>query len=202
MFKRALLVALALLGGAGALLTYLMVRPSEADLVQYNEVVRKARPEEMTDAPGRQERQMVYKDLWIIDGDQRLHFQLTCDSSTLEFDFDGSRAKVVEHMRGVRGIIQEKLYHNSAGEPMQELRYLVAEEASYHYNSNLFVANETTLTRFRAEGHAMIDSPQALEGLEPLLTGTARSAEFKLADGGIDFRAHHLKAKVYTPRGT
>ncbi len=197
MFKRALLIALALLGGAGALLTYLMIRPSEADLIQYNEVVRKALPEEITDAPGEQERQIVYKDLWIIDGDQRLHFQLACDSSTLEFDFDGSRAKVVEHMRGVRGIIQEKLYHDASGQPMQDFRYLVAENASYHYNSNLFIANEATLTHFRTKGHALIDSA---DGLEPVLTGTARSAEFKLADGGIDFHAHHLKAKVYTPR--
>ena len=201
MFRRALLVALALLGGAGALLTYLMVRPSETDRLHYEEVVRKARPEQMMATlghPGHQEREVVYKDLWIIDGDQRLHFQLACDSSTLEFDVDGSRANIVEHMRGVRGIIQEKLYHDAAGRPMQELRYLVADRASYHYNSNLFVANEATLTRFRTEGHAMIDSP---DGLEPILTGTARSAEFKLADGGIDFHAHHLKAKVYTPRG-
>jgi hypothetical protein len=201
MFRRALLIAVALLVVSGGLLTYLMVRPSETDLVQYEEVLRKARPEEMTAAlhqPGQQERRVVYKDLWIVDGDERLHFQLACDTSTLEFDVEGSRSKIIEHMRGVKGIIQEKLYTDDKGQPMQELRYLVAEEASYDYHTNRFVAGEATLTRFRTTGHDMIDSTQ---GLEPIITGTARSAEFTLADGGIDFKAHHLKAKIYTQRG-
>lgn len=200
MYKRALLVAVALLVGAGALFIYLMVRPSEGDLAHYQEVLRKARPEEMTaalQAPGQQDRSLVFKDLWIVDGEDRLHFQLACESSVLEFDVVGGRSSIVEHMRGVTGIIQEKLFTTAQGQPMQELRYLVAEAASYDYHTNRFVAKEATLTRFRASGHEMVDST---DGLEPLITGTARAAEFTLADGGIDFKAHHLKAKIYTPK--
>jgi hypothetical protein len=82
--------------------------------------------------------------------------------------------------------------------PMQLVRYLEADNGTYHYNTNSFAASEVKIKRFATEGHELINS---IEGLDPLMVGLAQAVEFSLGREGINFKAHHLKATFFTTRG-
>ena len=192
MFRRSTLIALSVLFCATILMALFVLRTGPNDDAAYDALLASTRP--MSDSePGQQHRTGVVKEVWTTEGDHRLLLRIICDSSILEF----TASEVIEHMQGVSAIQQEKLYLDG-DQPMQELRYIEANEASYHYRSGLFVAKEATLTKLRAEGHAPIAS---IEGLDPMITGMARSAEFQLKGDGLDFTASQLRATVYTDRG-
>ncbi len=214
MFRKSLIIAITALIVLALLLVYLVSYARDSDLAFYQEVQTKARPQAMLKArekPGEQFRGHVDKDLWIAEKEDRLHFHLASQTSTLEFNLVGGSEEITEHMENVTGIIQDKLFYITPDgeevvtnephpdfEAWQEVRYLEAEKASYHYKTGRFVAREATLTRYRVKGHAMIDT---VEGLDPIISGKARSAEFTMAKGGVDFKANHLKATVFTNKG-
>ncbi len=225
MFRRSYLIGVAALLVAAGVLGWQMTRISDADHDAYHALVAstKTEPTLQRGEPGQQHRRLVYKDLWIASDSGRLHYRIGCETSTLEVLIAGRNPEVVEHMAQVRGMMQESLFwilpdgrevvadgpgrfrlrgssRSFAGTPqegwapMQELRYLEAAKASYYYKSNHFVAEEAKLMRLRAKGHELLLTP---EGLDPIITGTASSAEFFLAGKGVDFRANHLKATIY-----
>ncbi len=82
--------------------------------------------------------------------------------------------------------------------PMQVIRYLEADNGTYHYKTNAFVAREVKIRRFITAGHELVES---IEGLDPLMVGVARAVEFSLGREDINFKAHHLKATFFTTRG-
>ena len=82
--------------------------------------------------------------------------------------------------------------------PMQKLRFLEAEKATYYYKTNVFVAQEVKLQRFVAKGHDLVET---VEGLEPNMKGVAQAVEFTLSGKDLNFRAHHLKAKFFSSGG-
>lgn len=82
--------------------------------------------------------------------------------------------------------------------PMQHMRFLEAESATYYYKSDRFVANQVKVTRFTVPGHQLI---QNIEGLKPTMKGLAKSVEFSLADKELNFKAYQLKATFYSLGG-
>ncbi|MBS0622043.1 MAG: hypothetical protein JSR80_03690 [Verrucomicrobia bacterium] len=205
-----------------------MARVSKVDVERYQTLLASTQeaPLVQEDTYPKQQREKVQKDIWVSNGIERLHYQIGCDTSHLELLLkERLKGEIVEHMTGVRGMMQEALFwvlpggqevvsegpgmyrvrgsgallfQSAPGKDwvaMQELRWLEAAKASYFYRKNHFVTEQATLIHFQALGHDLITSP---EGLSPIITGSARSAEFFLASHGIDFRADHLKATIST----
>lgn len=77
------------------------------------------------------------------------------------------------------------------GMPMQILRYLEADSATYAFKSDDVVATQVKIARYKLPGHAMTF---ALQGIKPHFKGTAAQAEFSMAGGEPRFKAHKLKA--------
>ena len=75
--------------------------------------------------------------------------------------------------------------------PMQLIRYMQADKATYDYASQLFVAEDVKLWKYKLEGH---EPPSALEQTDFLMSGTARSVEFAFKGEKFDLQAHSLKA--------
>lgn len=84
----------------------------------------------------------------------------------------------------------------NALKPMQVVRYLEADKASYYYQTDRFFAEQVHVSRVVAPGHKLIDS---VKGLKPIMTGLARSAEFSIVGNELNFTAYQLKATLHSP---
>ncbi len=76
--------------------------------------------------------------------------------------------------------------------PMQYIRYFEADKASYRYSSQLFLAQDVHLWRYRLPGHEL---PDTTPHDSPLMKGVATSIEFFFQGKKFQFQAHHLKAE-------
>lgn len=79
-------------------------------------------------------------------------------------------------------------------QPMQHVRYMEADNATYYYKSDRCVADKVKLSRFTAPGHDLLHS---VEGFKPSMTGIARKAEFSMAGKDLNFTAYQMKATFY-----
>lgn len=79
--------------------------------------------------------------------------------------------------------------------PLQIIRYLEADTASYYYQTDRFLADDVKVSRFITEGHTLVES---LDGLKPLMDGIASSVEFSLVGDDLLFTAQQLKATIRT----
>ncbi len=77
--------------------------------------------------------------------------------------------------------------------PMQEIRYLEADTATYHYKKELLIADTVNFARYIVPGHQLVET---VEGLEPSMTGEAEAVEISLLGKEMSFKAHKLKAKM------
>ncbi len=179
----------------------------------------------------RQQRNIIHKEIWVADSVERLHYSLRGQHSELLFSNDGAKTAMVEYMDDVSCFMQEELFFLLADgrevvrkpngrlllrhanpkkaeswikedglelTPMQKIRYLKAEKGIYYYSTNTFIANEVQLQRFVAPGHELVET---LVGIEPTMTGVAKSVEFSLDGHALNFKAHHLKATFFTQKG-
>jgi hypothetical protein len=86
---------------------------TKEDKAEYNHLLQQSLPEEQQLSPphkGTQQRTEVIKNIWHQDL-QRLHFRLSCDSSTLEFDLSADSSDVLEKMYGVDCLMQEEIFY-------------------------------------------------------------------------------------------
>jgi hypothetical protein len=79
--------------------------------------------------------------------------------------------------------------------PMQQIRYIEAEEALYYYNSDTFLAEKVRLSRYIVPGHQLIESVKIYD---PLMRGVAQKVEFSLKGKDLNFKARHFKAVFYS----
>jgi len=80
--------------------------------------------------------------------------------------------------------------------PMQIVRFIEAETASYYYKTEFLKAEDVNISRFSAEGHALM-SPWEKKQL--LMKGIAESMEFSLSDKTPNFKASEMKTTLYLP---
>lgn len=179
----------------------------------------------------KQQRNSVHKEIRFSDELERLHFNLHSKQSELVLSDDGKHTEMLENMEGVRCFIQEELYYllpdgrelvpQGNGQlllrhedpkdasswfspqtkglvPMQKIRYLEAEKAAYYYKTNSFLAREVEIKLFLTKGHELIE---IFEEMELIMRGLAQSVEFSLGGKNVNFRAHHLTATFYSPKG-
>lgn len=76
--------------------------------------------------------------------------------------------------------------------PMQSVRYMEAEKACYNYSTNLFLAQNVILKKYKMQGHARVLS---FEDENPLMSGKAQSVEFLIKGKNLEFQAHGMQAK-------
>jgi hypothetical protein len=169
----------------------------------------------------KQTRKQVQREFFWNTPTGRLQTLLRYDNSSFSSDKAEDRREVIENMQHLTGYMQEELYYQlkdgrevipqddnswklrngdpylpTAGEEsswksMQVIRYFAADTADYYYNSNLLIANQVDLIRFKAPGHLLVTTRQ---GYKPLVQGVARAIECSFAEGKPNFKAIELKA--------
>jgi len=82
--------------------------------------------------------------------------------------------------------------------PMQQFRYITAEDATYNYQTGLFIADQVKIGRYSTQGH---DIPPDTKNSTTLMTGEARAITFSLAGENLNFRAEHLRATFFSIKG-
>lgn len=186
--------------------------------------------QQTTPYSSKQDRLKVQKDVLFTQGQDRLQLRLRAADSQLVLDHDQS-TEIVEHMHEVIGIMQEQLYwllpdgreatmqsngrllvrNANPGEgaswfskdlkgliPMQIIRYLEADTASYHYKKDLFVADNVRISSYAVPGHELVET---MDPKKTLMKGTAKAVEFSLSGKDLNFKAHQLKATLFSIPG-
>jgi hypothetical protein len=118
-------------------------------------------------------------------------YYVTKDGRELKLKDNGSYVLRKSDSKDAREI---KLTDKISPTPMQVIRYLEADNASYYYQSDRFLAEQVHVIRVAVPGHTLTES---LKGLIPLMSGIARSVEFTLADNELNFTAYQLKATLH-----
>lgn len=140
-----------------------------------------------------QERKGMQKDIYFTKHASRLHAQLRGIDSLLVLEQSEGKMKMVEKMKNVSCVMQDELYEEN-GKPMQTLRNIAAQEATYDYKSGFVLAHDVVISCYTLPGHTLITS---LNGQKPIMEGRAKTVEFSLKEKSPKFSADHLKASFY-----
>jgi hypothetical protein len=180
-----------------ALLTLYIYPCRMKDYALYEELLKKGNQEKKEDLypSTKQVRGQVRKQVWY-QGATPLQIWIDSPESQLYFSKQKGQIEVIEHLGHVICIMQEELYFVDH-KPMQKIRYLEAERASYNYNNHLFIAEEAKLWKYQMEGHSL---PKQKPDLPSEIFATAESVAFSLQGEKLDFIAHHMRAAVNTQK--
>ena len=121
-----------------------------------------------------QQRKNVKKEIYFVQEDNsRLHYRIYSESSllTMQPQTEGKKIELNEKLEKIKCWMQDKLYYSSPGTgPMQQIRFLEAEEGVYCYTSQQFLAQAVALSLFRLPDH---DLPKDIRAT-PFLKGVAQ----------------------------
>lgn len=141
-----------------------------------------------------QTRQGVSKDIWFTQEDKtRLHYRIESRSSLLTLvPKEADNFEVIENLQGIKCWMQDKLYfsddHHTA---MQQMRFFEADEGTYTYTSQQFIAQTVTLSLFRLPGHSLVIDCNPKKAF---LKGIAKDVSFSVSGNTPQFQAQHFKA--------
>jgi hypothetical protein len=140
-----------------------------------------------------QNRKGVVKEIYFSQEDNtRLHYRIESDSSSLTLKPDGRKLDLIEKLEKIKCWMQDKLYIAAPGpKPMQQMRFLEAEDGIYRYASQQFLAQSVGLSLFRLPGH---DLPDGLNREIPFMRGVAQDVSFSVSGKTPQFNALHFKA--------
>jgi hypothetical protein len=144
-----------------------------------------------------QQRKGVVKEIWFTQEDNsRLHYRIASESSLLTVKPEGKSFDLIEKLEKIKCWMQDKLYDASAGvNPMQQIRFLAAEEGLYRYATQEFLAQSVALSLFRLQGQEL---PKETTGAKPFLKGVAEDVSFGVSGKNPQFKAKHFKAELST----
>lgn len=140
-----------------------------------------------------QHRKGVRKDIWFAGEDTlRLHYRIESESSTLTLVPIGSKFDVIEDLQGIKGWMHDKLYFDGPRKiPMQQVRTFDAEQGTYKYTAQNFLANSVAISLFRMPSHVL--PTQTIQDT-PFLRGIAQDVSFSVSGKSPQFQAQHFKA--------
>ncbi len=201
-----------------------LLRPSEGAKADYRELMQKAKPisvGKLKKDPfiATHQRIGVCKDVFYLDGGQRLHMRVESDRGDIVYESDGSGLDIIEELMNVKCTMQEELFYvlpdgrevvcDSEGsyrfrngkpysdrgqlQPMQLVRYIEAEKASYYITKDSLKAGKAEICRYRLPGHELCEV--SVMG-KLLMKGVADQIDVQLSDKGIQFHAKGLKGKI------
>ncbi|MFN0065538.1 MAG: hypothetical protein ACKVOH_04795 [Chlamydiales bacterium] len=176
-----------------ALMAFFLFPLREADLIAYADLVKSSNPttektRNQLISFCQQFREGVSKKIWLHDR----FCSIESDSSNLYFFSEKEQVEVVEELERVRCTMQEKLFFEK-GEPKQLVRYIEANKGCYHYNTQLFIADNVHIWTYKLEGHTL---PKTFEEYTPVMAGRARSIELSLKGSAFDLKAQQFRALV------
>jgi hypothetical protein len=148
-------------------------------------------------ATTQQQRKGVVKEIWFSQEDNsRLHYRISSESSLLTIKPEGRGFDLIEKLEKIKCWMQDKLYEPNAGVgPMQQMRFLAAQEGLYRYSSQEFLAQTVALSLFRLGGHEL---PKEVLTSKPFLKGIAEDVSFAVSGKNPQFKAKHFKAELNT----
>jgi len=140
-----------------------------------------------------QNRKGVVKEIYFTQEDQtRLHYRIESDSSILTLKPEGSKFDLIEKLEKMRCWMQDKIELTGQGNsPVQQMRYLEAEEGIYRYTAQQFLAQSVGLSLYRIQG---CDIPSSLDSYKPFLRGVAQDVSFAVTGKTPQFNAKYFKA--------
>jgi hypothetical protein len=198
LFRRAVFLCAALTASASALAYLLLIQVRSSDTPRYRRLVQESAElrsrRALEKSPAHQLREGVQKDIWAIDGSERLHFRLTSGYSELTLRQKKDKVEAVEELRQINCWIQEEI--DRAGNA-QQVRFVSASEGTYDYPSHRFLAHSVHLAFYRIPG---LDLPLSLTE-KPFLSGVAREVAFAATSKIPTFTAYHLTAQLDPERG-
>lgn len=173
----------------------------------------------------KQQRTNVQKDILLTQGADRLLVHLTSTDSVLVLDRQENKMEIIEKMDNVKCVMQEELFYvlpdgrevirrsdgnlvlREAGDlipdaegmqPMQHVRYMEADHATYYYKNDNVIADHVKISRYTVSGHGLVTN-FAFD--KPSMTGLADNVEFSLKGPEVQFTAHRFKAIYYGQKG-
>lgn len=199
MFRRTTTFCLLFLGIITLLWGFSLARVRSTDVSSFKE---KLKEQELASSSTffsttQQQRKGVVKEIWFTQEDNtRLHYRIFSESSLLTIKPEGKSFDLIEKLEKIKCWMQDKLYDpaTNAG-PMQQVRFLAAEEGLYRYTSQEFLAQTVDLSLFRLGGH---DLPKETGAIKPFLKGVAEDVSFAVSGKNPQFKAKHFKAELNT----
>lgn len=177
-------------------LFFVCVRPADLERCRRLQVKDKIASSQGFFTATQQQRKHVKKEIYFSQEDNlRLHYRIYSQASllTLEPTSQGKKISLNEKLEKIQCWMQDKLYYASSGaEPMQQVRFLEAEEGTYNYISQQFLAQSVVLSLFRLPEH---DLPKEIQ-TAPFLRGVARDVSFAVSGKTPSFSAQHFKAEL------
>lgn len=194
MFKKQLAIFLTLFSIAALILALLIFPLTDKDRATYQELLKSSTSQERPLLSYSEHvREGVLKEIWYQD-ETPLYIRINSDDSQLFFFQQEGQVEVVEQFENVHCLMQERLFYEG-GKPMQEVRYMDAKRACYNYNTQVFIAQEAKLWKYRLAGHEPILN---VNNQKPTLSGVAHTVEFSIKGKNLDFKAHRFRAKFDT----
>jgi hypothetical protein len=144
-------------------------------------------------ASTQQHRKGVRKDIWFSQDDgSRLHYRIESESSTLTLVPVKNKWDVIEDLQGIKGWTHDKLYYEGPERaPMQQVRFFDAQQGTYQYSMQKFLANSVALSLYRLPTHVL---PTETIKDVPFLKGNANNVSFSVSEKNPQFQAQHFKA--------
>ncbi len=142
----------------------------------------------------RQTREQVQKDIWFSqESATRLHYKIESQSSELVLVPTKNKFEIIENLRNMKCWMQEKVYDSSSGTPMQQIRFIKADEGVYRYNQQELVANTVSLSLFRLPGSELSTD---LPSQKAFLRGIAKDVTLTVSGKTPQFNARDFKATL------
>jgi hypothetical protein len=149
-------------------------------------------------APTKQMRSGVVKEMWITEGERRLHHRIESPRSILTALPKGNTFELIEQMQGIKCFFQEKIEDvEETGELSQHLRFIESKEGTYIYSKHCFHAEQVFLALFQLPGEHL---ETKLDLNQAFLKGAAKEITFSLSHHGPSFHAEKFKAHI-KPQG-
>jgi hypothetical protein len=188
-------ISLSLIGlGVAVGLGFLIFPSRQKDYTAYEALLASSHAlQTHVNISSQQKRGEVSKRIWYQE-ETPLYICIKSPQSELFCVQHDHQIELIEKLQDVICIMQEELYYEGeGGQPMQKVRYMEAQNSSYSYKTNLFVAEEVKLWKVQLEGH---DPPAVISLANPLMAATAKRVEFTLKGNALDFIAYHMRAKL------
>jgi hypothetical protein len=198
MFQRMTIYTLVCLGLVCTLwaLLFLCVRPRDIEACRRLQMQDKIVSSQGLVTTTHQQRKNVKKEIYFTQEDNtRLHYRICSESSllTLQPHTEGKKIELNEKLEKIKCWMQDKLYYSAPGTgPMQQIRFLEAQDGLYCYSSQQFLAQAVKLSLFRLPEH---DLPKEIR-TTPFLKGIAKDVSFAVSGKTPSFKAQHFKAEL------
>ncbi len=159
-----------------ALLLSICCFPSEQK--SYRDVVKNISNIVDLSYTAKQKRDQLNKEIWFNKGKNRLQAYITGKTSEIIYKQSKDGKEILEHLVNVECYIQEKQYFSKPDNaPWQEVRFIVADNATFSYSSNTLIANKVKVKLYSQPGHKL---DKSLDDTNLLMQADFDTLEVKL----------------------